>query len=71
MDRFIRTEQSRATLAAQMHASLVHDDARDPGTKTCLFTERVEVLKGTAIRRLHGVLGVRLIAEDRPRDAKR
>src|SRR5271155_1408872 len=71
LDRFFKAKQSRAPLPAEMQETLVDDDAGNPGAETRLFPERVQLLEGTAVGRLHGILSVRLIAEYRPRDPER
>lgn len=69
MDWFFQAKHSRTPMAAEVHETLVDHYAGDPGTETCLSPERVQLPEGAGVRRLHSIFGIRLIAEDRLRDA--
>jgi hypothetical protein len=71
MAGFIQAEQRRTPLLAEVHATLVNHNAGNPGTEARLFAEGMQMLEGTAVSRLHGILRIGLIAKDGPRDAQR
>lgn len=54
--RFFQVKQLRTPLATEMRETLVNDDAGDPGTETRLFPERMQLVEGTAVCRLHGIV---------------